>query len=109
MIIISIIGTSDALLLDIFTQILIAPLATSLHLGYSKEDIELTLKDDLKTVNENAKSGVIRYGDESAWDRTSTEDAGKDDWKNNNAVKIVTGLAKSTLKNLSCHIPTSIL
>ncbi|MBA4749636.1 MAG: hypothetical protein H2057_03340 [Alphaproteobacteria bacterium] len=38
MIIISIIGTSDALLLDIFTQILIAPLATSLHLGYSKED-----------------------------------------------------------------------
>ena len=77
--------------------------------GYSKEDIELTLKDDLKTVNENAKSGVIRYGDESAWDRTSTEDAGKDDWKNNNAVKIVTGLAKSTLKNLSCHIPTSIL
>ena len=77
--------------------------------GYTKEDIDITLKDNLETVNTNAKSGVIRYGDEQSWDRTSTDDAGKDDWKNNSAVKIVTGLAKSTLKNMSCHIPLSIL
>lgn len=77
--------------------------------GYTKDDIDLTLKDNLQVVNDNAKSGVIRYGDESSWDRTSTEDAGKDDWKNSSAVKIVTGLAKSTLKNMQCHIPLSIL
>lgn len=67
------------------------------------------MNDNVKKINENAKSGIIRYGEENAWDRTSAEDKAKDDWKNSSVVKIVTGLAKNTVKQLSCHVPVTFL
>lgn len=76
--------------------------------GYTKEDIDLTIKDNVENVNKNAKTGVIRYGDEEAWDRSSTDDGGKNDWKNTTPVKIVTGLSKHLLKQMSCHVPVQI-